>query len=278
MQTGSLAALVFCALILQKNSHPWQFSIVFLISAIGGAASLYFLNRVPDVEGEEALRKSGAKVPWLEIVTFPPFARLIRFNILLTFSLGGLAVFNITFLKGRAGLGENEILFMMAAGTVAGICGLGAAGRLLDAFGSKRLLCWALGLHVVFLAGWAAIAFGLLAPGILPLLAIFVIAGMAGSALNLANTRLMMTIMPAMGRSHFFAFFSVITSLSLGLSPIVWGIFLDALKDFKIHVGPHGMFEWNRYSIYYILLITLSGLTFLAARRLTEKPPRASEL
>ena len=278
MQTGSLASLLFCALVLQKDSQPWEFSLVFLISAIGGAASLFFLNKVPDVQTQEALRKSGTKVPWWDIITYPPFARLIRFNILLTLTLGGLGVFTITFLKDRAGLGENQILFMMATSAIAGVSALGTVGQLLDRFGSKQLLCWGLALHAVFLTGWTSLASGLLAPGILPLLIIFVISGMAASAMNLANTRLVMTIMPAMGRSHFFAFFSVITSLSLGISPILWGLGLDAMKHTKFHVGPHGIFEWNRYSIYYATLIVLVGLTFLAATHLTEKPPRPSEV
>jgi len=278
MQMGSLASLLFCGLVLQKESQPWEFSVAFLISAIGGAASLFFLNRVPDVEAEESLRKSGAKVPWWDIVTFPPFAKLIRYNLLTTFTFGSLGVFTITFLKGRVGLGENQILFMMAASFIAGVSALGIVGRLLDAIGSKRLMCWALGLHAVYLAGWSALAFGLLAPGIIPLVAIFVVAGMAGSATNLANTRLMMRIMPEMGRSHFFAFFSVITSLSVGFSPIIWGICLDAMSGLHIPFGPHGAWEWNRYSVYFVTLLALLGLMFLAATRLTEKPPRPSEV
>ena len=278
MQMGSLVALIFCGLILQKDSRPWEFSIVFLISAIGGAASLFYLNRVPDVEAQESLRKSGTKVPWWDIVTYPPFAKLIRFNLLTTFTFGSLGVFTVTFLKGRVGLGENQILFMMAASFISGVSALGAVGRLLDVIGSKRLICWAMGLHAVYLSGWAALAFGLLAPGVIPLLAIFVVAGMAGSATNLANTRLMMEIMPEMGRSHFFAFFSVITSLSVGVSPIVWGICLDAMKGLQIPIGPHGAMEWNRYSVYFVALLALLGLTFLAATRLSEKPPRPSEV
>jgi hypothetical protein len=35
--------------------------------------------------------------------------------------------------------------------------------------------------------------------------------------------------MPEMGRNHFFALFTVFASLSLGLAPIFWGVFLDTL-------------------------------------------------
>ena len=278
MQTGSLAALLFCGLVLQKDSQPWEFSLAFLISALGGAASLFYLNRVPDVEAQESLRQSGAKVPWLEIVTFPPFVRLIGFNLLLALTVGSLTVFTVSFLKGRAGLGENNILFLMAASFVAGVGALGIVGRLLEAIGSKRLLRWALLLYMVHLAGWVGFASGVLAPAALPLLLTFVLFGVASAALNLANIRLVMGVMPEMGRSHFFAFYTVIVSLCLGISPVLWGVCLDAMNGLQVAVGPHGAFEWNRYSVYFTALLALAGATFLSAAALVEKPPRASEV
>lgn len=277
-QTGSLAALLFCGLVLQKDSQPWEFSAAFLISAIGGAASLFFLNRVPDAEEGESLKRSGTRVPWREIVTFPPFARLVVFNLLYTLTYGGLMAFTVAFLKGRVEFGDNKILFLMATSSVAGISAMGIIGRLLDAIGSKRLLRIALGLHVVFLAGWAVIASGLVTPTIAPIGVIFIVAGMAGPAFNLANVRLIMGVAPEMGRSHFFAFYTVITNLCLGFSPIVWGICLDAMKGIKVTTGPHGCFEWNRYSIYYVALIVLTGATFLAVSTLVDKRPHASEV
>ena len=278
MQTGSLAALLFCGLVLQKESQPWEFALAFLISALGGAASLFYLNRVPDVEAQESLRKSGTRVPWASIVTYPPFARLLGFNLLFAFTVGSLGVFSVSFLKGRAGLGENNILFLMAVSFVAAGASLGRVGHLLDVVGSKRLLRWALALYMVYMVGWVVFASGLIAPGLLPLLLLFVVAGVAGSAINLANVRLIMSIMPEMGRSHFFAVYTVITSLCLGFSPILWGVCLDAMSGVKIAVGPHGAFEWNRYSIYFTALLVLTGATFLAAAALVEKQPRPSEV
>ncbi|MEI6561888.1 MAG: MFS transporter [Verrucomicrobiota bacterium] len=276
MQTGSLAALLFCGLVLQKESQPWEFALAFLISAIGGAASLFYLNRVPDVEAQESLKKSGTRVPWATIVTYPPFARVLGFNLLFAFTVGSLGVFSVSFLKGRAGLGENNILFLMAVSFIAAVASLGMVGRLLDAIGSKRLLRWALALYMVYMAGWVGIASGLIGPSLLLLL--FVLGGVAGSAINLANVRLIMGVMPEMGRAHFFAAYTVITSLCLGFSPILWGLCLDAMNGLKVAVGPHGAFEWNRYSVYFTALLFLAGATFLAAAALVETQPRPSEV
>lgn len=271
LQTGSLAALLFCGLILQKDSRAWEFSAIFLLSAVSGAISLFYLNRMPEARATEAHRRSATSVPWKAIVTYPPFFRLVGFNLLTSFTFGSLGVFTVSFLKGRSGLGENQILFLMAMTYVAGVGSLGVVGGLLDRFGSKRLLHGGLCLHGAFIAGWAVLALGLVAPGIGPLALIFVLAGVGGSAFNLANTRLTMSVMPEMGRAHFFAFYSVITSLCLGFTPILWGVALDAMDPLNAATGP---LQWNRYSVYFVTLLALTFTAFFAVASLIDKRPK----
>lgn len=276
LQAGSLAALLFCGLTLQKESQPWEFSLVFLFSAIGGAVSLRYLSRVPDVQKAETLKKSGTRVPWMEIVTYPPFARLVGFNLLLTFATGSLAVFTVAFLKGAVGMGENHILYLLAMTFIAGVGSLDWVGRRLETFGSKRILSWGMLLYLGVVAGWTALALGVIAPRIVPLLLIFAGSGVAGASINLANSHLIMRVMPQMGRSHFFAFYSVITSLGFGVTPIIWGACLDALGGIHLRMG--GGLEWNRYSIYFAALLVLVLASWFACRGVDEKQPRASEV
>jgi MFS family permease len=96
----------------------------------------------------------------------------------------------------------------------------------------------------------------------------YLILGVAGGLFSIANTRIAMDTMPVMGRNHFFALFTVFASLSLGLSPIFWGVFLDTLgkKEFSI-----GFFQVNRFSTYFVLLSLLGVLTFFLAKPLVEK-------
>ena len=276
LQTGSLVALLFCGLTLQKESQPWEFSLVFLFSAVGGAASLRYLSRVPDVQKAETLKKSGTRVPWRQIVTYPPFARLVGFNLLLTFATGSLAVFTVAFLKGAVGMGENHILYLMAMSFIAGVGTLDWVGRRLAALGSKRILSWGMLLYLGVVAGWTALALGVIAPNVIALLFIFAGSGVAGASINLANSHLIMRVMPQMGRSHFFAFYSVITSIGLGVTPIFWGACLDALDGVHIHGG--GSLEWNRYSIYFAALLALVVASFFACRGVDENQPRPSEV
>ncbi len=269
IQSGSLVAMLSCGFVLQNNSSPWEFSLVFLISGIGGAVSLYFLNRMPDVQAPEKLKLSGTRVPWREIITFPPFARLVGFNLLYTFTFGSLGVFTLSFLKGRAGLGENQILLFLTVSFMSALVALPTTGKLLDALGSKRFLRCALGFHLVYLVGWIALATKVLEPSFGALVAINLVAGAGGSAASVAITRLTMNTMPAMGRSHFFAFFTVISSLCMGITPIVWGVCLDAMDGLKQVTGP---LEWNRYSLYFVAILALAILSFFSTAVLHEQP------
>jgi hypothetical protein len=95
---------------------------------------------------------------------------------------------------------------------------------------------------------------------------------MAGSNFNLANSRLAMQIMPSMGRNHFFALFSVITSLGLGAAPVLWGVSLDSIGSFEITTD---WFTWRRHSFYFvaIFLINLAVLGQVRNLREVSMPP-----
>ena len=74
-------------------------------------------------------------------------------------------------------------------------------------------------------------------------------AGVASANFNLANVRITMATMPKMGANHFFALFTVITSLGLGGSPVAWGLILDVIGSLKLSPG---LFHWRRHSIYFL--------------------------
>ena len=253
-QIGCLLALTLSALLLKRESTPLEFSAVFLISAIGGAASLFMLNRVPDVPLHR-VQASGTPVPWLAIVTFPPFARLVAFNLVFLFATGSLSVFTVSFMKARIGLGENVILSLTAMTFLCGAAALPFTGRWMDRLGAKRILQTSLiGIALCVLL-WLGLASSLL-QHFGWVLVIHALGGICSSTLNIANSRLQMSTMPPMGRSHFFAFFSVITNLFLGITPIAWGICIDRFHDLQSHAWG---IDWNRFSLYFagISLMTL---------------------
>jgi MFS family permease len=82
-----------------------------------------------------------------------------------------------------------------------------------------------------------------------------------------------MAMAPVMGRNHFFALYSVMGSVALGLSPILWGLLIDA-------VGPRQVrwlgLEWNRYSVFFAAVWVVFLAALVCARQLRE--PRSASL
>jgi hypothetical protein len=83
-----------------------------------------------------------------------------------------------------------------------------------------------------------------------------------------------MDTMPELGRNHFFSLFTVFTSLSLGLAPIFWGVFLDALAK---HEFALGFFQVNRFSTYFVLLVLITIVTLFLTMPLVEKKGKPFE-
>jgi len=123
---------------------------------------------------------------------------------------------------------------------------------------------------IVHFSLWGSLAARVLPFNWVTLGAIQLTSGVANSLYNLANTRLVMATVPPMGRSHFFALFTVVTSLVLGVLPVVWGILLDSLAGWGVHWRA---WEWNQYSLLYGALVILVGGALGMRTRLSE--PRA---
>jgi len=85
------------------------------------------------------------------------------------------------------------------------------------------VLSFAFVLWIVIVAGWTALAGRLLAPRLPVVLVLEVLMGLFVALVQMANTRLAMAVIPVMGRNHFFALYSVLGSVCLGLAPIGWG-------------------------------------------------------
>ena len=76
---------------------------------------------------------------------------------------------------------------------------------------------------------------------------------------------------PETGRSHYFAVFSVVGSVVLGLSPILWGLLIDLLKADLLFPGKTS----SPFMVVFWGVAFCFGMTFAAALRLDE-PEAAS--
>ena len=273
VNVGSCTTLLLAGLVLGSTPGAWQFSTIFLFSAAMGVVSLSFLKRIPEAARPALESQSRAPVPWQAIAAHPPFRKLLWMNVAWAFAYGGLATFTVAFLKASAGMAEGSILGLTATSYLGGLGGLLLFGARLDRHGSKPVLAMTLLAWVVVLVGWTLLAGGLI-PAPLPFVVGLQLAMGLGYALfTMANTRLAMAVVPVMGRDHFFALFSVVGSLALGIAPVFWGVLIDAF-------GPRELW-WlglsvNRFSLFFALVTVACGVTVVLARRLDE--PRATNI
>jgi MFS family permease len=269
---ASFVAFLVSAACLAGQGRSWQFAIVFAFSAVTGAASLNFLKRIPDVEISETVRTSRQPVPWLEMLRFPPFKKLLRAVIAWSVAYGGMTAFTVAFLKVQGGMSEGKILLVTSISFLGGLSSLWFLGHALDRLGSKPVLSFCCAAWIAVLAGWVALSGRVAEVPLLAVVSLQFLMGLLAALVNMANNRLAMAIVPAAGRNHFFALYSVLNNVALGLSPILWGLLIDAVGTRQFEVLG---LACNRYTVFFAAAALVFAATFVLARRL-EEPQAAS--
>ena len=269
---ASCVSFLLAALCLGDAPEPWRFSILIGFSALMGAASLFFLKRIPDVQAPEPAHSSSARVPWGAMIRYAPFRKLLRMVVGWSMAYGGMTAFTVAFLKTEVGMSEGKILWVNSVMFLGGLGSLWFLGSRLDSLGSKPVLTFSFVTWMAVAVGWGFVAGKVWAPWLPLILGLQFFMGLFAALVQMSNTRLAMAIVPAMGRNHFFALFSVVGSLSLGLAPILWGLVIDAVGQRQ--VAAFGL-EWNRYSIFFGAVAVIFVLALALSRRL-EEPQAAS--
>ena len=126
---GSFLTYLVAAGVLGGATHSWQFSVLFGFSAIMGGASLFFLKRIPDVPISEPERVSKARVPWLEMMRYPPFLKQLRMVMAWSVAYGGITAFTVAYLRMEVGMSETRIMLVTAVAFLGGLSSLGFLGH-----------------------------------------------------------------------------------------------------------------------------------------------------
>ena len=271
---ASFVTFLVSGAVLSGASHPWQFAALFAFSAAMGAVSLLFLKRIPDVPTPtDNTPKSAAAVPWFAMAAYPPFKKLLLTVVAWSVAYGGITTFTVAFLKAHTGMTEGEILLVSSVAFLGGVGSLGLMAHRFDRVGSKPVLGVACVGWLLVLAGWVALAGGALPARLALVLGLQFFNGLLAALATMANNRLAMAIVPAMGRNHFFALYSVVSNVTLGLAPIAWGVLIDAVGA---HHPQWAGLDWNRFTVFFAAAALVYALTFLLSRRLDE--PKAASL
>jgi len=270
---ASLVTFLVAAASLAGRTQPWQFALLFAYSALTGAVSLVFLKRMPDVPPPKEPAVSATRVPWRAMARYAPFRKLLRTTVAWSVAYGGLTAFSVAFLKGQGGLAEGQILLITSVTYLGGLSSLWLLGSRLDHLGSKPVLGFCFCAWAAVLGGWTLLAGGALPTGLLPVLTLQLLMGLLAALVNMASTRLAMAVIPVMGRNHFFAIYSVVNNVTLGLAPIAWGLLIDALGTrAPVWLG----IQWNRFTIFFAGAAGVFLLAAVLAGRLDE--PKAASL
>lgn len=266
---ATLGTMILAAFYLRPPAARFAYGGLFFASFVTAIISLWFLRRIPDVPVPPAA-ESRERAPYKEMLLHPPFFKLLVYNVVCLAGQAGGGVFWIPLLRDSFAATDSLILGMMVLwSTVCAVC-LWGFGHLVDRVGSRPLLGLATLVFVVHFSCWCAVSARVLPFNLATILLIQITSGISCSLFTLANTRLVMATVPPMGRSHFFALYTVVTSLVLGVFPIFWGILLDALAGWGT---SWSWWQWNQYSLLYGALVVIMIAALVMRNRLAE--PRA---
>jgi MFS family permease len=271
VHVSSCAAFLLAALCLGHEAASWQFAVLFAFSAVTGAVSLVFLKRIPDVAPPGREGASREPVPWLAIWRYAPFQKMLQMNMAWSVAYGGVGTFTVAYMKSEAGLADGSIMVVTGLAFVGGLAGLTYFESRTDRLGSKPVLTFCLVYWIGIMLGWFLLAAGVIRPRLGLVLLIEMLMGFAYALVNINNTRLAMVLVPELGRSHFFALYSVIANLTLGLAPVLWGLVIDAFGTHTLHW--QGM-ELNRFSFFFLAVLVVFAVTLVLCRRLDEPKAR----
>jgi MFS family permease len=258
---SAIVSLGFYGLLL-KGHHAWySFGIVFATSAVAAFVSLTFLKRIPDVPVEKII-SNPHPLPWREMFFYPPFFHYLRYNVVINMALGASGVFWVRYFRVFLHVSESNTLLIACWTSIVLAATLFLITPLIDRTGNKQILTLSGLFLIAHFTGWACIAASLLPFNYFFLIVQIFTAGIGGALWNIANVRAVMSIVPSMGRPHFLALYSVVSSVTLGLVPLLWGPVMDGLEHWRV---AWGIWTWNSYSLFYCTLAVtmIAGLLFL---------------
>ena len=272
-QTALLLTVAVTAWYLQVVDSPAAFGALFGASLLLAGLSCVYLNKIPDAPISPVVREGGEEVPWRAMLQHGPFLKLVIFHSTMMLALSGGGLIFIPFARDQLGCSDSKFMILhLIWGTVFVLTSL-ATGKMLDRVGSRPVLGLAgliFGMHWL---GWGSVAAHLLPFEWGTILFQQTTAGIGLALYNSAHMRLLMGTVPAMGRSHFFAIFSVAGSLVAGLAPLGWGLLTDVLQP--VHFGA-GV-EVNRFVILFAMLCLILVPAMVALRRIEEARASTTE-
>ena len=270
-QTALLLTVALTGWFLGHTDSSQAFGVLFAVSMILAGFSLIFLRRIPDIPTSKNASEEG--VPWRAMLDHPPFLRLLIFHAIMMLAMSGGGLIFIPFARDQFGCTDSKFMVLQLIWGVFYILTSLWAGKILDRAGSRPVLFLAGFILAIHWVGWGCVAAHLLSFNWKTILLQQTTAGIGLALYNSAHMRLLMGTVPVMGRSHFFALFSVAASLVAGLAPLGWGLLTDALQS--VHFGTE--LQINGFVILYGVLVAILLPGMIALRSVHESKAATTE-
>ncbi len=270
-QAALLLTVALTAWYLNYTDKPSSFGLLFGASLVLAAASLWYLRKIPDAPTTGA--GSSEEVPWKAMLGHPPFRQLVAFHAVVMLAMSGGGLFFVPFARDQFQCSDSLFMILhLMWGTVFVLTSL-RAGRWLDRMGSRPVLVLCVVVMGIHWLGWGAVAAHLLPFTWGTFVLQQTTAGIGLALYSSAHLRLLMGIVPAMGRSHFFALFSVAGSLVAGLAPLGWGLLTDLLAGFRIGTEV----QLNGFVILYTIIALIMIPSLILLGRVQEERAASTE-
>ncbi len=250
INSACVMALLLSGAVVSRNSGMGSYAFMFFMSFAAGAASLYFLNRIPEPPSSAPhVVIANAAITWSEIFHDVPFRRLLMFSFSMQLALSANGTFLIIFLHEQINFSDRTIIWLSAGSALLGMAALSFLGGWMDRHGSKPYLglawLWCLAhIGLWFLATMHAMEH-------LRLLAIslMLVNGFFSSIYELSLMRLLLnTVGDKPGKARYFAVYGVAVSLVVGVVPVLWGMLLDGLRNWNTTFAS---MEINRFTVFF---------------------------
>lgn len=270
-----VAASILAGLYLEGHAGHSGFAVVFLVSFVAALFSLHYLKRIPDVPvPPDAQARSREPVPWRALCGYRPFQKIVAYNCVVLTGWAGGGVVVVPFLRDRFAVTDSQFMYLNAAWGLVYIGVIYALGKWVDRTGSRPLLVHSTFWQVAHFGGWLLIAAGVLPFNLWTVGMQQVTWAFSLAFFALPNTRLLMSTVPEMGRSHFFAIHSVVTSLVAGGTPFLWGLLADTTHGWSARALG---IEWHSFSLVYSLVLIVVVTAGLCLRWIEEPKAMAAD-
>ncbi|TFG07148.1 MAG: MFS transporter [Promethearchaeota archaeon] len=270
-----LAALFIDYFVLNKlKQQIYGYSVLFFIAFLFGMISIYFISNI----SEPQMIKPEVEIKFLRTISQPfkdkNYRKLLIFLGVWSFAINLATPFFTVYMLKKLEFTITLVIILTIINQLTIVIFLRIWGRLIDNFSNKSVLNLCCPLYIICIFAWTFTTL----PGIylltIPLLVIIhVFMGISMSGILLATQNISLKLAPKGKGNPYLAVASALTSLALGISPIIGGIFADYFEASELSwtlnwASPNGSLSFQTLNLqgfdFYFLFAFFIGLISLS--------------